>query len=135
MNWPIVATSVSEFWGQRWNRAFRDLTHRFLFRPLSARFGPRWAIAGGFVVSGVVHDVVISVPTGGGFGGPSLYFVVQGVAIFVERSAPGRRLGLAACWRGWVFTMVVLLVPIFGLFHSAFVLKIMVPFLQVIGGS
>ena len=35
---PWAATSVSEFWGQRWNLAFRDLTHRFLFRPLA---GPR----------------------------------------------------------------------------------------------
>ena len=42
MDWPIKATSVSEFWGQRWNLAFRDLTHRFLFRPLTARFGA-WA--------------------------------------------------------------------------------------------
>jgi hypothetical protein len=49
MNWPLAAQSVSEFWGQRWNTAFRDLTHRFLFRPLTARLGPRRAIAAGFL--------------------------------------------------------------------------------------
>src|SRR5262245_55673507 len=60
MDWPIAATSVSEFWSRRWNRAFRDLTHRFLFRPLAASFGSRPAIAAGFLFSGLVHDVVVS---------------------------------------------------------------------------
>lgn len=33
MNRPLTSTSLSEFWGRRWNIAFRDLTYRFLFRP------------------------------------------------------------------------------------------------------
>src|SRR2546423_1561244 len=36
MNRPLSSTSVSDFWGKRWNTAFRDLTHRFLFRPLTS---------------------------------------------------------------------------------------------------
>ena len=44
MNDPLASQSVSEFWGRRWNTAFRDLAHRFLFRPLSARLGPRWGL-------------------------------------------------------------------------------------------
>jgi hypothetical protein len=61
MNKPVVSTSLGEFWGRRWNTAFRDLTHRFLFRPLTRRFGVRGGIAGGFVFSGLVHELVISV--------------------------------------------------------------------------
>ncbi len=34
MNWPIASRSLREFWNKRWNLAFRDLTHRFVFRPL-----------------------------------------------------------------------------------------------------
>ena len=41
MNKPLASTSLGEFWGRRWNTAFRDLTHRFLFRPLAVRLGPR----------------------------------------------------------------------------------------------
>ena len=59
----------------------------------------------------VVHDLVISVPAGGGYGGPTLFFALQGVAVLVERSPLGRRVGLGRGWRGWLFTMLVLLAP------------------------
>ena len=133
MNWPLASASVSEFWGRRWNTAFRDLTHRFLFRPLSRRLGARWAIVVGFFFSGVVHDLVISVPSGGGYGGPSLFFALQGGAIFVERGRLGRQIGLGQGWRGWLFTMFVLLAPLYGLFHPPFVLEVVVPFLRALG--
>jgi hypothetical protein len=133
MNWPLASVSVSEFWGRRWNTAFRDLTHRFLFRPLTARFGARPAIGAGFLFSGLVHDLVISVPVGGGYGGPTLFFVVQGAALFVEHSILGRKLGLGQGWRGWLFTLLVLLVPVCGLFHPPFVRDVVVPFLRALG--
>jgi alginate O-acetyltransferase complex protein AlgI len=134
MNWPLAAVSVSDFWGRRWNTAFRDLTHRFLFRPLTRLLGPRWALLIGFVFSGLLHDLVISWPARGGYGGPTLFFLLQSLAIFVERSGPGRRLGLGKGWPGWLFTTLVLLVPVSGLFHPPFVREIMVPFLRAIGG-
>jgi hypothetical protein len=133
MDWPIASVSVSEFWGRRWNTAFRDLTHRFLFRPLASRLGPRGAILAGFVFSGLLHDLVVSVPPGGGYGGPTLFFLVQGLAIFFERSAAGRRLGLGAGWRGRLFTAAVLVGPVYLLFHPPFVEGVVVPFLRTLG--
>lgn len=133
MNWPLCAVSVSEFWGRRWNTAFRDLTHRFLFRPLAARFGPRWALWSGFLFSGVVHDLVISLPAGGGYGGPTLFFALQAAAIFVERHPLGRRLGLGSGLQGWLFAMVVLVVPAPVLFHPPFVNEVVIPFLRAFG--
>ena len=133
MNDPIRSSSLGEFWGRRWNTAFRDLTHRFLFRPLTKRFGVRGGIAGGFLFSGVVHDLVISVPAGGGYGGPTLFFVVQGLGILVERSVPGRALGLGHGARGWIFAMVLLVALAPFLFHSPFVERIIVPFMHSMG--
>jgi hypothetical protein len=133
MNWPILAESVSAFWGKRWNLAFRDLTHRFLFRPLAGWFGPRMGLAAGFLFSGIVHDLVISLPAGAGYGLPTLYFVIQGVALLVERSKVGRRIGLGTGWRGRVFTAVVVLGPSCGLFHPWFTRAVVLPFFDVIG--
>jgi alginate O-acetyltransferase complex protein AlgI len=130
---PLRSTSLSEFWGRRWNTAFRDLTHRFLFRPIASRWGARQAILAGFLFSGVAHDLVISVPAGGGYGGPTVFFTVQGVAMLAERSPIGRKAGLGHGVRGWIFTMVVLIAPVGLLFHRPFVLTIIAPFLHAIG--
>jgi membrane bound O-acyltransferase family protein len=130
---PLASVSVSGFWGRRWNTAFRDLTYRFLFRPLSSKLGSRRAILAGFVFSGLVHELVISVPARGGYGWPTLFFGTQAVAIFVERSRPGRAIGLGRGWRGWLFTMLVLAIPAYGLFHPPFVRNIMVPFMRAVG--
>jgi hypothetical protein len=133
MKRPLTATSLSEFWSRKWNTAFRDFTFRFLFRPLNRWCGPRWAILVGFVFSGIVHDLVISVPAGGGYGGPTIFFGVQAVGMFVERSRTGRAAGLGEGWRGWLFTMIALILPAYGLFHPPFVRNIILPFMHALG--
>jgi hypothetical protein len=133
MNWPGLATSITDFWGRRWNTAFRDLTHRFLFQPLSKKFGPRAAILAGFGVSGLIHDLVISIPAGGGYGLPTMYFVMQGFALLGERSAIGRTLGLGHGFVGRLFTAIVVAGPMVILFHLPFVRNVFVPFMQAAG--
>ena len=135
MNCPVLAESVSAFWGQRWNTAFRDLTHRFLFRPLAGRIGARAGVAAGFLFSGIVHDLVISLPAGGGYGWPTLYFTLQGLGLLAERSKLGKRIGFGAGWRGRAFTALVTVGPAFGLFHPPFVREVVLPFLDVIGAN
>jgi hypothetical protein len=133
MNHPLRSTSLGEFWGQRWNTAFRDLTHRFLFRPLTSRIGPRFGLLAGFLVSGAVHELVISVPAYGGYGGPTLYFAIQGVGIVIERTRLSRRIGLGSGWLGRAFTMLVLIAPVFLLFHRPFVIRVIIPFMRAVG--
>jgi hypothetical protein len=133
MNWPLTSRGVSEFWGQRWNLAFRDLTHRLVFRPAVRRLGPVGALVLAFLVSGLVHDAVISLPAGGGYGLPTAFFLIQAAAILLERSRWGRAAGLGHGLRGWLFCLLVLLAPCPLLFHPQFVLRVVVPFLHALG--
>lgn len=133
MNQPLASTSLSEFWGRRWNTAFRDVTHRFLFRPFATRLGPRWGIVAGFLFSGAVHDLVISVPAHGGYGGPTAFFAIQGVAMVIERSRFGHQMGLGHGWSGRLFAAAVVVAPVGLLFHRPFVVGVIVPFMRALG--
>ena len=132
MDRPLSATSLGAFWGRRWNTAFRDLTHRFLYVPLARHWGPRRAVVAGYFISGVVHDLVISVPARAGYGLPTCYFLLQAVGVLFERSASGRRLGAGRGVTGWAWTMLVVGGPVTLLFHQPFVQRVIVPFLDVL---
>jgi len=134
MDWPVLAESLNQYWGRRWNTAFRDLAHQFVFRPAAARFGARWALGLVFLVSGVVHDLVISLPAGAGYGGPTLFFAIQGCGALVEHSPSGRRLGLGQGLAGWLFTMLLVLAPLPLLFHRPFVTQVVLPMLRDLQG-
>jgi hypothetical protein len=85
-----------------------------------------------FVLSGLIHDLVISVPARGGYGLPTTYFVLQGAGLTIERSQFGKRHGLGQGWRGWLFMTVVVATPVFWLFHPWFVLRVILPFMHAI---
>ena len=77
MDQPFIATSVASLWGRRWNTAFSDLIHRFWFRPFTRKLGLAHATWIGFGASGLIHEAVMSFPAKGGYGLPTLYFLVQ----------------------------------------------------------
>ena len=133
MHAPLSATSLSDFWGRRWNLGFRQLTHRLIFQPVRTRSSVVIATLLSFIASGVIHDLVISLPARGGYGLPTCYFVLQGLGVLFERSLPGKRLGLSSGIRGWSFAVICAGAPAFLLFHPWFVRGVMVPFLTAIG--
>lgn len=133
MRWPVLATSLTDFWSRRWNLAFRDLTHRFVFRPLAARMGGLTALWIGFLISGLIHDAVVSLPARGGYGWPTLFFLLQAAGISLERSRLGRAAGLGRSLRGWAFAALVLVLPAPLLFHQPFREQIVLPMLDAIG--
>ena len=128
MDRPAMASSVSDFWGKRWNVAFRDLTHRMVFMPTLRKWGRTAALMAGFIFSGVIHELAITVPAGGGYGGPMVFFILQGLAALFERSKMGKRLGLGKGARGWAFTQGLLILTVALLFPPPFVLRIINPF-------
>ena len=131
---PLKATSLADFWGRRWNTAFHELATRFTFRPLRVRVGDSAAALLVFLLSGAIHELVISLPAGGGYGLPTGYFIVQGLGIAGERSRKGRRLGLGRGWRGRLFTVLVAAGPAYWLFPPVFVHRVVLPMLSAIGG-
>jgi alginate O-acetyltransferase complex protein AlgI len=85
-----------------------------------------------FLASGLIHDLVISLPARGGYGLPTAYFILQGLGVAAERSSMGQRLGLRNGLPAWVFMFVVTAAPAFWLFHPLFVLRVILPFMHAI---
>ena len=68
-----------------------------------------------------VAGLVISLPARGGYGLPTAYFLLQGVAMGAERKLRhGRRL----------FAWVVVAGPVFWLFHPLFVRQVIIPMME-----
>jgi hypothetical protein len=129
---PILSKTLSEFWGKRWNLGFRQLAHDLIFRPLHRRIGVAAAGLLVFFASGLIHDLVISLPARGGYGLPTGYFILQGLGVTLERSPLGRRLGLQQGLTAWMFLLTVAAAPAFWLFHPPFVLHVILPFMHAV---
>jgi hypothetical protein len=130
---PIAATSLARFWGGQWNKAFNDLMAPQVFAPLVRKVGTTAAALVIFLISGLLHEIVISLPARGGFGLPTLYFTIQGAGLWVERSRYERKLALGRGLRGWLFTAIVAGGPAYWLFHPVFVRHVILPMLRAIG--
>lgn len=129
MKQPLRSTSLAEFWGRRWNGAFNDLALGLVFRPIAQRGGVAIATLIAFAVSGLIHELVISLPAGAGFGWPTGYFVLQGLAILTQRKWAALRGDIS----GRLFTMIVVAGPAYWLFHPPFVRNVILPFMHTIG--
>ena len=115
MRAPWRARGLGEFWGKRWNLAFSDWARPFLFRPLTRKYGITIGTMAGFLASGMAHELVISLPAKGGFGLPTLYFLIQGAGLILEKRYRFDRHCLGRAW-----TWLAVLVPAPLLFHPPF---------------
>lgn len=92
--------------------------------------GANGAMFVAFLASGLIHDVVISLPAQGGYGLPTLYFVLQATGLAVQRSTFIRKFKLDHGFFGWLFTLAVAGGPAFWLFHPLFIVRVVLPFMQ-----
>jgi alginate O-acetyltransferase complex protein AlgI len=121
---PLKSSSLQDFWSKRWNLAFVEMDKILFFKPLSARLGAGFAVFGVFVISGLLHDLCISYSAGGGWGLPTLYFLINGAAVLAERKLFKGNMGTLA---GRVWTWSWLLVPLPLLFTHQFRQAFIVP--------
>lgn len=123
---PERAESLADFWSKRWNLPFVEMDRLLFLRPLLRRFGARGALLGVFLASGVLHELGISYPAFAGWGGPLLYFLLQGILVaFIEPRLPRpfKRIG------AWL----AILVPLPLLFHAPFRAQLVWPLDQFLG--
>ncbi len=119
--------SLSDYWSRRWNRAFHDFARDHVYLPIKRRWGRSIALFISFLFSGLIHDLVVSVPAHGGLGLPTIYFLLQGLGIWVERKwipeGAGRRI--------WAWLVVLAPVPL--LIHRPFVEHVVLPQMTALG--
>jgi alginate O-acetyltransferase complex protein AlgI len=132
MRHPFASTSLADFWGRRWNRAYRRVSFEYFFRPFVRWIGPPIGTLLAFLASGLIHESVISYPADAGYGGPTAYFAIQGLALLLERTVLLQKF-MESPLRGWCYTAVFVVGPVGLLFHAPFLTRVIVPFLELIG--
>ncbi len=82
---PYKAMSLKEFWGPPLEPClFRNDGHRIAYKPLKKRLGTPGATLVAFLLSGILHEIAISLPVNAGYGLPLLYFALHGALMLAE---------------------------------------------------
>jgi alginate O-acetyltransferase complex protein AlgI len=124
---PYKSTSLQEFWGKRWNLAFSEMTSLVAYKPLKAKIGVRNAMILSFMLSGLLHEIAISVPVHAGYGLPLLYFLLHAAFMqFESRTVLGKKI-IDQKLLSHIWVMVALVVPMPLLFHHSFVNSVLRP--------
>lgn len=84
---PLRSRSLADFWAKRWNLSYSQMMTRAVQRPLTSRLGKRGALIVVFLVSGLLHELAITVPVQSGYGLPTLYFLFHGIFVIIEHDS------------------------------------------------
>jgi hypothetical protein len=124
---PYRSQSLKEFWGKRWNIAFSEMTALIAYRPLKAKTGVEVAVVISFLLSGLLHEIAISLPVRSGYGLPMIYFIVQAIVMQLEAKSSfvQKIIGHRILSHVWVMAFLILPMPL--LFHSEFMLEVLEP--------
>ncbi len=109
---PLSAKSLTDFWGKRWNLAFTEMTSVTVYRPLFKKYSLIVALIVSFAVSGLLHEVALSLPVQSGYGLPLVYFVIQLMLVVAEQKFFIRKPGSV-----WVIAGLIIPLPL--LFHPS----------------
>lgn len=126
---PFLAQNLGEFWAKRWNIGFGEMTAVAAYHPLKKSF-PAWVgLMGAFGFSGILHELVISLPVNAGYGGPLAYFLLHGGLVALERWMAAKGLRLRG-WAGLAWIIFWLIAPLPVLFHRPFLEGVVWPLIR-----
>jgi hypothetical protein len=131
-DYPIAATTLGDFWGRRWNRIVPGFLREVIFLPVARRAGAKIALLAVFLYSGMYHECV-SFMARSGYGGPTLYFLLQYLGVAIENTHPARRLFRGRRWLARAWTWAVVVLPVGLILHHGIVDGYLVPMLVVAG--
>lgn len=108
----LRARGLGDFWSLRWNVGYSQMMQRLVGRSVDRCFGRAWGVMAVFFVSGLLHEVAITLPVNAGYGLPTLYFSVHGLLVVLETKW-GRSFGK-------VGSLLLVMVPLGFLFPPEF---------------
>jgi D-alanyl-lipoteichoic acid acyltransferase DltB (MBOAT superfamily) len=124
---PYKATSLREFWGKRWNMAFAEMTAQIAYRPLKQTLSAEKAMLLSFLLSGLLHEIAISVPVNAGYGLPMVYFILHAFAMLAEAKSTTVQRLLKRPILSHIWVMSLLIAPLPLLFHQTFIEQVLIP--------
>lgn len=101
---PLKLQGFGDFWARRWNVGYSQMMQRVVGRPMTERLGAEAGNFAAFLVSGLLHELAITLPVGAGYGLPTLFFAVQGTLVWAEKKFAWR-----AWWLPWAAGLSVVL--------------------------
>lgn len=119
----LEARGVGDFWSRRWNVGYSQMMQRLVGRQVEARAGADAGMMAVFVVSGLLHELAITLPVRSGFGLPTVYFTVHGILVLLEKRR-GRPFGK-------IPALLAVAVPLGLLFPPAFQTEVIARCLEV----
>lgn len=125
---PTKSKNLTAFWSRHWNIAFSEMTSIAVFKPLVSKVGNFCALIMAFLFSGLMHELAISIPVKTGYGGPLLYFLIQGLVVLLEKvllKMNAEILKKPLVSKLWILFWLVLPLPL--LFHREFITEIVWP--------
>ena len=125
---PLPVTRLAEFWGRKWNLGYSEMMVRVVKRPVSGVLGRRGSEFAVFAASGLLHEVAITVPVGAGFGLPTLYFLLHGLLMRIERPT-------WPAWWGRIWTLGWVAGPVGVLFPPEFFEAVILRCLEFLPGG
>lgn len=108
----FLTKGIADFWSKRWNVGYSQMMQRVVFRPVAGVAGKDMGFLAVFVISGVLHELAITLPIQTGYGYPTAYFTLHGLLVLLENKL-GRSFGRP-------LTLLLVVLPLGWLFPSAF---------------
>ncbi len=81
---PLKMRGFRDFWSRRWNLAYSEMMARTVKKPLTPILGEKGSVFAVFLISGLLHELAITVPVQAGYGLPTLIFIVHGIFTVLE---------------------------------------------------